>query len=235
MDLIRIVFTTLGSLVILFFLAKLMGNREISELSMFDYIISITIGSIAAEMATNLEEFEKPMIAMILYGLIATLISYLTCKSMKLRRFIEGQALLLYQDGKLYEKNMLKAKINISEFLEMCRADGYFNIEEIHTVFLEPNGKISILPMAIRRPVTPADLHLSPCQDLPMANVIIDGKLLKDNLNMTGKNEQWLKKQISAYGIQDIKEIMLATYDSNNESLNIYQKLHKEMRRDLFE
>jgi len=103
MDLINIVFTSLGSLIVLFILAKIMGNREISELSMFDYITSITIGAIAGEAATNIEEFEKPLLAMILYGLSAAFVSYLSCKSIRIRRFIEGKTVLLYQEAKIYE------------------------------------------------------------------------------------------------------------------------------------
>lgn len=236
MELIKIAITSLGSVAVLFVLTKIMGDRQMSELSMFDYINSITIGSIAAEMATTLEgDYIRPLVAMVVYGLVSLLISYSTCKSIMLRRFFEGHALLIYQNGKLYEKNLLKAKVDVDEFLSMCRINGYFDLQEIYTAMLEANGKLSIIPSALHRPVTPCDLNLKPIQDRPLANVIIDGHILKDNLKFTGKNEKWIEKQMSAYGVTDIKEIMLATYDSSRDKLNIYVKLHKKMTRDIFE
>jgi uncharacterized membrane protein YcaP (DUF421 family) len=235
MELVRVAITALGSIAVLFVLTKIMGDRQMSELSMFDYINSITIGSIAAEMATSLEDFKKPLVAMIVYGLISFGISFLTCKSIVLRRFFEGHSILMYQDGQIYEKNLLKANVDIDEFLAMCRVSGYFDLEEIHTAILEANGKLSILPVAKNRPVTTNDMNLNPTQNWPLANVIIDGQILKDNLKSTGKNEKWLEKQLSAYGVTDIKEIILATCDSTNNKLNIYVKLHKKMTRDIFQ
>ena len=106
MDIIKIITLSLGSLVILFLLTKLMGNREMSQLTMFDYIVGITIGSIAAEMSTSLENnFIEPIVAMIVYGLVTVLISYLTCKSLSIRRFFNGKAKILLDNGKLYRKN----------------------------------------------------------------------------------------------------------------------------------
>lgn len=236
MELIKIVILSLGSIIALFILAKIMGDREMSELSMFDYVVSITIGSIAAEMATALEkDFMKPLVAMVVYGLVSAIISYLSCKFMKVRRFIEGHTLLLYQDGQVYEKNLLKAKIDINEFLSMCRVNGYFNLDEIHSAFLESNGKLSILPKAANRPVTAKDLNLKPEQEFPLANVIIDGQIMYNNLKSTGKDEQWLKKQLSAHGVKDIKDVILATCDNSENPLNVYVKLHKKMLNDIFQ
>lgn len=210
-------------------------NIQMSELSMFDYITGITIGSIAAEMATSLEgDYKKPLTAMIVYGLLSILISYLTRKSIILRRFFEGRSILLYQDGQIFENNLLKSKIDVDEFLEMCRIEGFFDLENIHTAILEPNGKLSVIPMARERPVTPADLNLSPSQDVPMANVIIDGRILKNNLKSTGNNQRWLEKQLSANGVINMKEVMLATYDSNNNRLNIYGKSYLNKPDDIF-
>lgn len=235
MELLKIVIVSLGSIVTLFILTKILGDREMSELSMFDYINSITIGSIAAEMATSLEgDFLKPLTAMIVYAFISFIISYATCKSIKLRRFFEGHTLLIYQNGQLYEKNLLRAKIDVNEFLSMCRASGYFDLEEVHTAILETNGKLSIIPSVKHRPVTPSDLSLNPQQNKLLANIIIDGKILKDNLKASGKDEKWLEKQLSNQGAANMKEVILANYDMNSDKLNIYIKLHEKISGDLF-
>ncbi len=236
MELLKIVIVSIGSIVVLFLLTKLMGDREMSELGLFDYINSITIGSIAAEMATSLEgDFLKPLTAMVVYALASFLISYATCKSIGLRRFFEGHTILLYQNGQLYEKNLLRAKIDINEFQSMCRSSGYFDLEEIYMAILETNGKLSIIPSSKHRPVTPSDLNLNPQQNSILANVIIDGKIFKKNLKSTGNDERWLEKQLSAHGVKDIREVILANYDMNSNKLNIYLKIHEKTKEDLFE
>lgn len=236
MDILRIIILSLGSIVVLFVLTKIMGDRQMSELSMFDYVNSITIGSIAAEMATSLEDdYKEPLIAMIVYGVVSIAISYFTCKSMVLRRIFEGHALIMYQNGKLYEKNLLKAKVDVDEFLSMCRISGYFDLEDINTAIMESNGKLSIIPTVNKRPVTMSDMNLTSQQNYPLTNIIIDGRIMKDNLYLAGKDEQWLQKQISSYGITDLHEIMLATCDITNNKVNVYEKMHKKMTKDIFE
>ncbi len=236
MDFVKIGFSAFGTLISLFIFTKIMGNREMSQLSMFDYISSITIGSIAGEMAVmSTDSFWEPFVAMAVFAILSMLVSYATCKSMKLRRFLSTQVLLLYQDGQIYEKNLLKAKLDINEFLAACRLSGYYDLEEVHTVFLESNGTISVLPKVLFRPVTPSDLNLNPTQGLPLTNVIIDGKIFYDNLKSTGKNEAWLEKQLTQKGIKDIREVILATFDYSKNSVNFYQKFHREMTRDLFQ
>lgn len=236
MDVIKIVLSTLLSLTMLFVLTKLMGNRQMSQLSMFDYISSIAIGSVAGELAVmSTDSIIEPVVSMLIFAGSSIFISIITCKSIVLRRFFEGQAFLLYQDGQIYEKNLLKAKMDVDELLAACRISGYFDLEEIHSVFLEMNGKLSVLPASLYRPATPSDFNLEPTQSKPMPNVIIDGHILKDNLKSTGKNEVWVKHQMSAKGVKDIKEIILATYDPSKDRLNIYLKFHKKMLRDIFE
>ncbi len=236
MDYIKIIASSFASIAALFLFTKIMGNREMSQLSMFDYVSSIALGSIAGEMAVmSTDSILEPLLSMSIFTTVTMFISYITCKSIILRRFFEGQALVLYQKGQIYEKNLLKARIDIDEFLSVCRIEGYFDLEEVHTVFLEANGNVSILPLAQYRPMTPLDQNLNPEQLSPMANVIIDGTILDDNLLSTGKNKAWVEKQLKENNIKNIKEVILATFDTNKNKLNIYTKFHKKMVRDIFE
>ena len=100
MDLIKIVALSLGSVIFLFILTKLMENKEMSQLSMFDYIIGITIGSIATETSTALEnDFMQPLVAMAVYAVVSIIISLLSYKSMKIRRIVSGNSLILLDNG----------------------------------------------------------------------------------------------------------------------------------------
>lgn len=176
----------------------------------------------------------KPFVAMIVYALASVLLSLLTNKSIKARRFITGKPSILYDHGTLYCKNLSKAKIDINEFLMQCRVNGYFDLANIETAILEANGQISFLPIANQKPVTGKDLNIHPSQDYLVANVIIDGNIMQKNLAHTGHNETWLHKQLKAQDITKISDVLLATCDSNN-ILRIYKKNTEDMKKDFLE
>lgn len=235
MEILKIISLSLGSIITLFILSKLMGNKEMSQLSMFDYIIGITIGSIASELSTSLESnFMQPLTAMIVYALVSIIISLISNKSLKFRRFLLGNSLILLDNGELYRKNFSKAKMDLNEFLIQCRTNGYFNISDLQTVILEANGKLSFLPKVEKRPATPSDLNLSPTQERLCVNLILDGKLLRENLNYTGKDELWLQKQLSSQKINSIEEIFLATCD-NQDRVSIYTKKQLQNSFNIFQ
>ena len=228
---LNIVLVSLGSIVVLFILVKLMGNREIAQMSMFDYVNSITIGSIAAEMATSLEgDFLKPLLAMAVYTASVILLEIISRKSLRCRRFIEGRTLILMDNGKIFNRNLKRARLSVNEFLMQCRMNGYFNLSDIQTAVLEPNGRVSILPAAEARSVMPKDLQLSPPPDKLVINVVLEGVILRENLKHTGNNEAWLKKQLQV----PLGEIVLATCDANNQ-VTVYKKQNKADKRDQFD
>lgn len=235
LQIFQVVLTALSSSIILFILSKLMGNREMSQLSIFDYVNSITIGSIAAEMATcEFTDFLKPFTAMIVLTLLNITLSVLTCKSVKLRRFITGKPSILYDNGKLYYKNLAKARMDLAEFLTECRLSGYFDLANLQTIMLEANGKMSFLPVSDKRPITAKDLNISPEQEHLVANVIIDGRMMPLNLKYVGRDEKWLYEQLALYNIQHVSKVFLATCDMKG-NLCIYKKSSKEMTIDILE
>ena len=235
MQFIKIILTSLGSLIALFASTKIAGNKQMSELSMFDYINGITIGSIAAEMATSLDgEFYFPLIAIAIYTMVMWLISYVSEKSVKSRRFLAGRSILLMKDSKIYQKNFKKAKIDISEFLAQCRINGYFKLNDIDTAILEENGKISFLPKAAARTVTTRDMGLSVTQDSIMYTVILDGHIMTENLKRSGKNKQWLEKELYKHKISNINDVYIAECDNDN-LLFVFSKTDTNPKNDPFQ
>lgn len=219
MDFIKLILTSLLSVISLFLIAKIMGHKQVAQLDFFDYINGITIGSIAAELATDLETPWKPLIAMLVYGMIAVGLSLITSKFPKVRKYVNGSPTILMNDGKIYRKNMKKAKLDLSEFLTMCREQGYFDLNDIQTAIFEYNGKLTILPNSANRPVTPADMELHPKPDHINTELIMDGRIMGENLKRMGLDLKWLEKQIKAQGFHDVKEIFLGLCDNNNLSL----------------
>lgn len=235
MDFLKILGLSLSSVIALFLLSKIMGNKEISQLSMFDYVIGITIGSIAAEMATALEnDFWQPLLAMAVYAIVTILISAISRKSLAARRLINGKSYILLDNGVLFYKNFSKAQIDLNEFLVECRNKGYFNIADIQTAIFEPNGKISFLPKSLKRPSTPEDLNLNVAQENVVTNLILDGKILKENLKSINKDENWLLNNLKLQGYKKLSHIFLATCD-NNLNLSVYAKNSLKTSHDSFE
>ncbi len=215
MPVLTLCLTTVGSFAVLFLSAKLIGHKQIAQLDFFDYITGITIGSIAAEMATELEEPWKPMIAMVIYGGITLALSLISSRFPRSRKYLNGTPTILMDHGKLYYENLKKARLDLSEFLVLCRQQGYFDLTTIQTAIFEYNGKLTILPVTAQRPVTPQDLDLNPDQELTFTELIMDGRILEDNLKRMGLDRTWLEKQLKQRHISTAKEVFLAVCDRN--------------------
>lgn len=215
MPVLTLCLTTVGSFAILFLVAKFIGHKQIAQLDFFDYITGITIGSIAAEMATELEEPWKPLLAMVIYGGITLSLTLISSRFPRSRKYLNGTPTILLDHGKLYYENMKKARLDLSEFLVLCRQQGYFDLTTIQTAIFEYNGKLTILPVTAQRPVTPQDLDLNPDQELTFTELIMDGRILEDNLKRMGLDRTWLEKQLKQRHISTAKEVFLAVCDRN--------------------
>ncbi len=215
MNFLRLCLTAVLSFVTLFLTSKYMGHKQISQLDFFDYIAGITIGSIAAEMATELEEPWKPFVAMIIYGGATLLLSIISIKFPRTRKYLNGTPTILMDNGKLYRENLKKAKLDLSEFMVMCRQQGYFDLTNIQTAIFEYNGKLTILPQSAQRPLTPNDMNLAPAQDMIFTEIIMDGRILDDNLKRMGLNTKWLENQLKQNHIRSADDIFLALCDKN--------------------
>ena len=216
-DLGNILLVSLASLAALFLLCKLMGNKQISQLSMFDYITGISIGSIAAEMATELDEPLQGLVAMVVYALVAFGISALTSRSLKMRKLFTGRPILLMDAGVIYRENMRKARFDLSDFLTLCRINGYFNLADIQTAILEENGTVSFLPKSEARPMAPRDVERYPKQEQICTNVVLDGTLLYRSLAALHHDEDWLNQELKQLGYDSYKDVYLATVDSTDQ------------------
>lgn len=217
MNSLGVILTSLLSVAVLFLLAKIMGHKQIAQLDLFDYIAGITIGSIGAELATELEEPLKPLIALLIYGGVTFGFSMLTSKFPRMRKYINGSPTVILNAGKLYRKNMRKAKLELSEFMVMCREEGYFNLDDIQTAIFEYNGRLTILPVSSKRPTTPADIGLSPQQETINAEVIMDGRILGENLKRMGLDANWLQKKLEEQGFHSAKEVFLGLCSTDHK------------------
>lgn len=223
-DLGIVVIRAVISLITLFLITKLLGKKQVSQLSLFDYVIGISIGNFAAEITINLDSsLIYGIVAVIIFGVISYLISILTMKSIVLRRFFIGVLTVLIDKGKVLDKGLKKVKFDVNDLLEECRSNGYFDLNEIDYAVMEVNGSLSIMPKALYKPVTVKDLNLKNEKQGLCANVIIDGKVMKNNLEHMHKDEGWLKQQMKIKGYKNYDKVLLATIDCNDK-LTVYDK-----------
>ena len=175
-----VIIRSIISLTVLFGVTKLLGKKQVSQLSLFDYVIGISIGNFTAEITMNMEtNLIGGITAMIVFGIIAYLVSVITMKSITLRRFFMGVPTPLIQDGKIIKENLKKVKFDVNDVLEECRSKNYFDINEIEYALMESKGTLSILPKGEYKPITIKDMNLKPEKRGLVANVIIDKKIMK--------------------------------------------------------
>lgn len=234
-DFLNICFRTILVLIILFFITKMMGKKQISELNFFDYVVGITIGSIAADISLDIE---KNMIAgiaaLFIYGFISYIISFVSIKSILARRFFIGVPTVLVEKGKIIESGLKKSKIDVNDLLMVARENGYFNLDEIDYALMEVNGNISFLPKEKEKPVTKRDMKIKCSNEGLTVNAIIDSKYMANNMRAINKDKEWLDHELKVNGYDNYDNILLATID-NNYKVTIYEKNVKPDKNTVLE
>lgn len=217
MQILEYIIVPIISLVVLFIITKMMGYRQVSQLNMYDYINGITIGSIASELVMGgFDNILQPLIAMIVYAIVIITLSKLAASSLKLRKIIDGEAVVLYEDNQIYNEELEKAKLDIDEFLMQCRIAGYFNLNELQTVVLETNGSFSFFPKEKYRPVVVDDLNIK-INKVKLPTVLVkEGKIFYENLKTIGQNEKWLENELNVQGIPLADVILMFQEDNSN-------------------
>ena len=231
----NICFRTILVLIILFFITKMMGKKQISELNFFDYVVGITIGSIAADISLDIE---KNMIAgiaaLFIYGFISYIISFVSIKSILARRFFIGVPTVLVEKGKIIESGLKKSKIDVNDLLMEARENGYFNLDKIDYALMEVNGNISFLPKEKEKPVTKKDMKIKCSNEGLTVNAIIDSKYMVNNMKAINKDKEWLDHELKVNGYDNYDNILLAMIN-NNYKVTIYEKNVKPDKNTVLE
>ena len=223
-SLIDVVVRSVISIVVLFLITELMGKKQLGQLNMFDYVIGITIGSLAASLSIDESiDYVYGVVSIIIYGLSAALISFLTTKSIVFRRFFTSDPCVIMNDGKIHYNNLKKSRLDINDLLQMARQSGYFDLSQIKYCILEPSGRVSFLPKAKYQPVTPNDMKIKVSESGLCSNLVIDGNLMIGNIKQIGKDKDWVVTRLLKMGYKDISQLLLVICD-NKENLTVYTK-----------
>ncbi|HHZ5404463.1 DUF421 domain-containing protein [Bacillus anthracis] len=210
-------------LIILFAITKYLGKRQISQLSFFEYIAGMTIGSIAAQVSTGLDhKFFHGVFAILIFASVPFFVGILSLKNKTARDFFEGKSTVLIKDGKILEDNLKKEKYTSDELLELLRGNGAFSISEVEFAVLEPSGELNILLKKDSQPLTAKDLGLKVPNEKEPQTVIMDGNVLDEPLSASGHNRAWLHSELEKLGVV-IENVFLCQVDSYGQlTIDIY-------------
>lgn len=201
-------------LLLLFITTKILGKKQISELSFFEYVAGITIGSIAGEVVTGLESNAyHGALAIIVFGLVTFFVDYFSLHSKKFRDIVEGKGTVVIKDGKILEENLKKEKYTIDEISALLRQRGIFKVADVEYAVIEPRGNLSALLKKENQPLTPKDLGMKIANEKEPQTVIMDGKIIDEALRWTGKGRGWLYTELEKLNVT-LDNVFLGQVDS---------------------
>ncbi|MFS0776611.1 DUF421 domain-containing protein [Neobacillus sp. 3P2-tot-E-2] len=208
---------------LLFFMTKILGKKQISELSFFEYVSGITIGSIAGEAIAGLEKnMFQGMMAIIIFTFATLSADILALKSKTFRDFIEGKGTVLIKDGKVLEENLKKEKYSIDELSALLRQKDIYRVADVEFAVLEPRGNLSALLKKENRPLTPKDLNIKVPNEKEPQTVIMDGSILDEPLSSSGKSRAWLRTELEKLGLI-LENVFIGQVDSYGElTVDVY-------------
>ncbi len=224
-DIVNVIIKGYISLIFLFLVIKLLGKKQVSQLNIFDYVIGISLGNLAAEMTINSDiSIINGFIAMSIYGVCSLFVSFITSKSIIARRFISGTPIVLIEHGKISKDSLKKVKLDLNDLMQDAREDGIFDLSKVEYAVMEVSGKVTFLLKSMYEPVTLSDIKLKKEENMLPAVLIMDGKIMDNNLKSIQKNKKWLIEKVSEKKYK-IENIFLLIYSNNK--ITIYDDNYK--------
>ncbi|TMU88050.1 DUF421 domain-containing protein [Bacillus sp. BHET2] len=220
---LQVALRSLFILLSLFAITKLLGKKQLSKLSFFEYITGITVGSIAGTLSMDLGlPLSEGLMSILLWFTFPLLFSFLSLKSIRFRRFAEGQPTVFIKDGNIDELALKKEKYSVDELLEQLRKKDVFRVSDVEFASLDTNGDLSVLLKKEKRPIIHEDVFNSSQKSTPPQAVITDGKIDHKALTEVGFPLAWLVKEINRRELK-VESIFLAQLDcEGNLTFDLY-------------
>lgn len=205
---------------LLFLLARLAGKKQIAQLSFFDFVTAVAVGDLAAGHIADPEQPLGPFaLGLVVWFGLLLLVDLLVLKNRRVAKVLEGEPTVVIHKGKILEDKLAGLMLRVDDLMGMLRAQGYFDPRTVEYGVLETDGHLSVLSRSTDRPLQPKDLGLAPTNSGMSAEIIVEGKFFPQNLARFGRDEAWLRQQLAARGIQDLREVF---YCSLNERGELY-------------
>lgn len=207
-----IIIKTVFAFFFLIFLTRVLGKKQMSEMSYFNYITGITLGTLTANIISSGDEGNlDEILGLIIWSILVLIITFISLKSMKGREIIDGKPTILIKNGKIIKEALKSSKLTLNDLIMAIRSNSVFSIKDIDYAILETNGRISILKKEEKLNVTREDMDIKTegPKYLP-SQVINDGIIIGSALEEFNLNEEWLKNELGKLNIKDVGEIFYA-------------------------
>lgn len=217
-DVVEVALRSGFAFVTLLFLTRLMGKTEVSQLTFFDYVVGISIGTLAASISIDIDkQVLLALTALFVWAGLKILTGITVLKSQPARKLLEGEPTVVIKNGKLMEEAMARVRYNVDSLEAQLRNAKVFDLSQVEEAVLETNGKLSVLLKSQHQPVTPADMKISTkYKGMPQV-LVVDGNLAKNRLDEIGLSEEWLYEQLENQGVNDLSEVMVAQLNTSGE------------------
>ncbi|MGE7762737.1 DUF421 domain-containing protein [Peribacillus sp. NPDC097895] len=216
-DWVEIILRSLFFLIVLFVITKVLGKKQLSQLSFFEYVTGITIGNVGAELATKVEgNVIHGVLSILVFALAPFIAGSISLKSKTFRDLVEGKASVFIKDGKVMEDNLKKEKYTIDELLALLRKKDVFDVSEVEFALLEANGDFSVMLKKQNQPLTAKDINLAVAAVKEPQTIIMDGSILDEPLSTIGLNRNWLHTELDKLGVT-LENVFLGQANSNGE------------------
>ncbi|WEG11319.1 DUF421 domain-containing protein [Pullulanibacillus sp. KACC 23026] len=217
-DYLLIILRCVFAFFFLLLICRILGKRQISQLTFFDYVVGIAIGSITANLSVNLGvSWLDGAIGLATWGILPFILVLLSLLFRPIRYLVEGKPTVLIENGKIQEKNLFKSKISLDELMLQLRQHNAFKLSDVELAVFETNGAISVMKKTMESPVTPNQLNMTLEADKKPEVVISQGKIVQKALDDTGFTKEWLIGELGKKGVLDLKDVYAAQVDSKGQ------------------
>jgi uncharacterized membrane protein YcaP (DUF421 family) len=224
----NIALRSLGAIIMLFLLTRILGKKQISQLTFFEYVAGITLGELAGFISTDMEaNYILGVTALLIWFIVPLMIEYLTLKSKKLRDWLEGKGTVVIKEGKILEDNLKKERYSTDELLEQLRTKNVFNVADVEFAILEASGDLSVLLKKENQPLTPKHLGIQVAPERESQAVIMDGNIMDEPLATMGLSREWLQTELEKIGVTK-DNVFLGQVDSYGQlTVDLYDDMLK--------
>lgn len=225
-EVLQVLLRSLFAFTSLFILVLFLRNKHLSQFTFSDYVVGITIGSIAASLSVDLEgRTVSVFVGLLVWGLLPQLLGWLYLKFQRIRRVLDSGPTIVIKKGKILEENLRKELLNLEDLQMHLRTQGVFDLNEVEIAILEKNGQVSVLRKREKQPLTLSDLGVRPLRQGAPLVLISDGRLLRKTLATSPYTEEWLRRELARRGIRDVSQVVLAQVDTTG---NLYVDLRED-------
>jgi len=212
---------------VLLLMARILGKEQLSQLTFFNYITGITIGSVAGEIvARDDTHYLNAITSLIWWSLLTITISLISLKSSKSKELLDDKPTIVIKNGKILEKELKSSRLPVTDLSMLLRLQGIFSVKDVHFAVLETNGKLSIFKKVAQQAATKRDVKAQIVVPKYMPSTIItDGKIVRKNLLGLNLTEEWLIKELKKYGVNSVDQVFYGEIESDG---SVYMDLRDD-------